>query len=139
VLVGPGEEAPPLTPYRCVDRQKWQCLLEQSFWDHTDRKAFKKLWLRGSAVGYADDYSSEGSEVSVSPSGKHVCLDKVGRERQRVHAVRKKGLQACKSEERRAVFHESQGKSFLDQAWSDCTKHYDENVFLGKTTSDAHQ
>jgi hypothetical protein len=139
VLIGPGEGAPPPTPYRCVDKQKWQRLLEQSFWDQTDRKAFKKLWLRGGGVEYADAYLSEGGEVSASPSEKRVCLDEVERERQRVHALRKKVLQACKSEERRAVFQESRGKCFLDHAWSNCTKHYDENVFLEKTTSGAHQ
>jgi hypothetical protein len=104
VLVGPGEGAPPLTSYRCVDKEKWQRLLEQSFWDQTGRKAFKKLWLRGGGVGCADAYLSDGGKVSASPSGKRVCLDEVERERQRVHAIRKKGLQA---EERRAVFHES--------------------------------
>jgi hypothetical protein len=148
-LSGLGRGALPLRQFHSVDRTKWQCLLEQSFWNQTDKKAFKKLWLRGGAVRYANAYLSEAGEVSASPSGKRVCLDEVERERQRVHAIREKGLRAfedrpdrwhrCvdKSEERRAVFHEFRGKSFLDQAWSNCTKHYDGNVFLGGATSGA--
>jgi hypothetical protein len=147
---GSGEEALPLTEYHFVDKQKWQRLLEQSFWD-TDKKAFKKLWLRPGGIVHADTYLPEGDEVSASPSGKRICLDGVERGRQRIQTIRERGLHAIKArpdrrnrcvdktEERRAVFHESRGKSYLDQAWSDCTKHYDGNVFLGGANPGAGQ
>jgi hypothetical protein len=139
-----GRGALPLERVCQVEKQAWESFFDQRFWDQRDspRGAFKKLWLRGSRMGYDVRHYYVRERLSAPTKGKRTCPCEELRQRRRINAIQKKGDDAMKhrpdrwdrvvdkSEESKDVFHESDSKLILDEFWVACTKHIDQDVFL---------
>jgi hypothetical protein len=123
-------------------RFRWECFLEQDFWDESEPRynTFKKLWLRVHDVYYTDSTIAADETPVANTRDKRVRLSDAQMEYNRIVARReekRERMQAnkarwdryCdKADERREEFLDNGGLRVFDEAWIECTKYFNENV-----------
>jgi hypothetical protein len=138
-----GAALPALIDY-CPRTFRWECFLEQDFWDESEPRynTFKKLWLRVHDVYYTDSTIAADETPVANTRDKRVRLSDAQMEYNRICArreERRERMQAnkarwdryCdKADERRESFLDNGGLRVFDEAWVKCTNHFDENIFL---------
>jgi hypothetical protein len=132
----------PATVGYCPKRFRWECFLEQDFWDESEIRynTFKKLWLRVHDAYYTDPTMAADETPVANTRDKRVRLSDAQMEYNRIVArreERRERMQAnkarwdryCdKADERRQEFLDNGGLRVFDEAWVECTEHFVENV-----------
>ena len=124
---------PALTSY-CPRKFRWECFLEQSFWDESEPryKALKKLWLRAHDAYYTDLTIAADETPVANTRDKRVRLSDAKMEYNRIVARRERRREAMeaskarwdrycdKAEEKTEEFLDNGGLRVFDAAWAGC-------------------
>lgn len=124
---------PALASY-CPRKFRWECFLEQSFWDESEPryKALKKLWLRAHDAYYTDLTIAADETPVANTRDKRVRLSDAKMEYNRIVARRERRREVMeaskarwdrycdKAEEKTEEFLDNGGLRVFDAAWAGC-------------------
>jgi hypothetical protein len=139
-----SKKALPSPVFHYPSEYKWECFLEQSFWEETKPrlKAFKKLWLRPNnprntdatiAADETPEANSRDRRVRLSDAKMEYesCIAKRNARRAAMEENKARWDRYCdQAEDKKEEFLDAGRLRVFDKFWAWCTRHFDKNVFL---------